>query len=306
MPAAPGPEPEVEVYGPFYEGFWVDGVSPNEPRIPMLAPPPVEPAADAPRVQRENALSSWARSSSARAGAWAQQARSWLAQQQSRAAQMELWTRTKDANLSQMMIIAGTVLLVCGALLIGGGLILRAGTGPAVASLTEGEAGPAGIAWTFEQPDRPLPERAVFTLSGTPQSFRINGLSLGGVNLSDQSLEALSGVIKPDVRRPDLKLTLKIGKPAGAVKGEGEEHSLDIVPENTVPPHAPFRLVFEFPPEAMNGEDGITLEDFFDSYGGLVLKLRFRVDGTEKSLIQYLPPELLRSQLDEVSAGADG
>ena len=75
---------------------------------------------------------------------------------------------------------------------------------------------------------------------------------------------------------------------------------------NTVPPHAPFRLVFPFPPEAMDGEEGITSEEFFESYGGLLLKLRYEIDGKQKSIIQYLPPELLKSQLDEVAAEAGG
>lgn len=294
----PEPEPEPEVYGPFYEGFWVGGVSPNEPRVPALQA--VEPAPVAPRVETENALWSRVRSSSDRLGVLAAQVRGW-------AAQRELLTRTRDADLSQMLIIAGAVLLVCGGLLLGGGLIMRFGTGTASASLASEEAD-AGIAWSFDEPDRPLPERAVFTLSGTPESFRINGLSVSGTNLSSHMLTDVSGVIKPDVRRPDLKLTLKIDKKAVATTGEGDAdgQSFDIVAANTVPPHAPFRLVFEFPPEAMDGADGITMDDFFEAYGGLVLKLRYEVDGTERSLIQYLSPEMLRSQLAEVSASADG
>jgi hypothetical protein len=73
-----------------------------------------------------------------------------------------------------------------------------------------------------------------------------------------------------------------------------------------VPAGATFRLVFPFPPEAMDGEDGITVEDYFESYGGLLLKLRYEIEGTQKSLIQYLPPDELKAQLDEVSAQAGG
>ena len=215
-----------------------------------------------------------------------------------------------------MMIIAGALLLVCGGLLLGGGLFLRAGAGttatetaaPAAAAEDEG----AGIVWTFQDSDRPLPERAVFTLSGTPASFRINGLSVGGVNLSDQVLSAVSGVFKPDVKRPDLKLTLKVDtQAASASEGDAVVQALDAVaavsvPAATVPAGAHFQLVFPFPPEAMGGEDGITVEDYFESYGGLLLKVRYEVDGTQKTVIQYLPPDVLRAQLDEVSAGAGG
>jgi hypothetical protein len=64
--------------------------------------------------------------------------------------------------------------------------------------------------------------------------------------------------------------------------------------------------VFPFPAEAMGGEDGITVDEFFDSYGGLLLKLRYEIEGVEKSVIQYLGPDLLKGQLDEVAAPVAG
>jgi len=288
-----------EVYGPFYEGFWVEGVSPNEPRVP--APAIIVPREIAPRDRPENTLPLWARD------AWSKTTSAWSKGAASgRALARTAWARTRDADLSQMMIIAGAVLLVCGGLLLGGGLLLRTGAGAGTAQQAAEEA-PGGIAWTFDDPDLPLPERAVFTLSGTPESFRINGLSVSGVNQSDQPLTSIEGVLKPDVQRPDLKLTLQVDKPAApAGEGEPKAQALDIVPQNTVPPHAPFRLVFAFPPEAMDGADGLTVEEFFESYGGLLLKLRYVTDGAQKAVIQYLPPELLRAQLDEVAAQAGG
>jgi len=322
-PDAPPAFQAIDIYGPFYEGFWVEGVSPNEP---VTVP---DPHFVAPRGETESALSLWAQGAGARAaafgtqvrvsaggaGAWvgaqASRARSWaatqswvkaLAETQS-GGRLQSWARTRDIDLSQMMIIAGAVLLVCGGLLVGGGLFLRAGAGTTTAQAPE-EDSVSGIAWTFNEPDRPLLERAVFTLSGTPESFRINGLSVSGVNQSDQPLTGIEAVLKPDVQRPDLKLSLQVDKAAAADQAEG--HALAIVPEGTVPAHAPFRLVFPFPPEAMDNADGITVEEFFDSYGGLLLKLRYEVDGAQKSLIQYLGPDLLKSQLDEVSAEAGG
>jgi hypothetical protein len=328
-PWTPSPETEAaaiaDLYGPFREGFRVAGVSPNEP---VTAP---DPHAVAARAESETALSSWIEAAGARAAAFAAQARlsaghagAWVGAQASRgrswtAAQpwaqklaetplwgrLQTWTRTRDIDLSQMMIIAGAVLLICGGLLIGGGLFLRGGAGPTMAQAPEEES-VSGIAWTFDDPDRPLAERAVFTLSGTPEAFRINGLSVSGVNQSDHPLTAIEAVLKPDVQRPDLKLSLKVDKAAAAQVDAGEGQALAIAGEGTVPANAPFRLVFPFPPEAMDNEDGITVEEFFDSYGGLLLKLRYEVDGAQKSLIQYLGPDLLKSQLDEVSAQAAG
>ncbi|ODS01929.1 hypothetical protein AUC69_04880 [Methyloceanibacter superfactus] len=311
-PVAEVPEVDIpEVYGPFYEGFWVEGISPNEPRVPapaMTAPQSIASADFAPKDRAENTLPLWARDAWSKTGwigAGAKQAWS-KGVSSGHALAQTAWARTKDAELSQMMIIAGAVLLVCGGLLLGGGLILRSGAG-AGSSQQAAEDAPGGIAWTFDDLDRPLPERAVFTLSGTPESFRINGLSVSGVNLSDQPLTSIEGILKPDVQRPDLKLILKVDKPA-AVAGEENTaaQAFAIAPQNTVPPHAPFRLVFAFPPEAMGGEDGITVEEFFESYGGLLLKLRYETDGAEKAVIQYLQPELLKAQLDEVAAQAGG
>jgi len=285
---------EAEVYGPFYEGFWVEGLSPNEPRWPEPAPAPRREFA-APRAKTENALSSWAKDAWYRTQAIAAQTGAW--------ARSRSWSPTREVDLSQMIIIAGAVLLVCGGLLLGGGLLLRVGTTPTDVA----EEVPGGIAWTFQEADLPLPERAVFTLSGTPASFRINGLSLGGVNESDQPLTGVEAILKPDVNRPELKLMLQVDKPlAPAGKGGAAAQALELVPKNTVPPKTPFRLVFSFPPEVMDGADGITVQEFFESYGGLLLKVRYELDGKQRSLIQYLPLDMLKAQLDEVSAEAGG
>lgn len=299
----------AEVYGPFYEGFWVDGVSPNEPRVSEASPAPTLSVSLEPEKNALSLLSSWGRMAQTRAAEGAGRTRvlfaSWLAQAKVLAGKIQARARTRDVELSRMMIIAGAVLLVCGVLLLGGGLFLRSGAGTtATAVVGEGEGG-TGIAWTFLETERPLPERAVFTLSGTPASFRINGLSVGGVNLSDQPLNAVEGVLKPDVKRPDLRLTLEIDPQTPPV-GEGDAEVQAVVAAGTVPAGTAFRLVFPFPPEAIGEEDGITVDDYFESYGGLLLKLRYEVDGTQKSLIQYLPPEALKAQLDEVSAMAGG
>jgi hypothetical protein len=289
------PATVTEVYGPFYEGFWVEGVSRNEPQ--GLVPEDV-----APRVGRQNALSSWAQ---ALQGQGARVRNAWAENPFVK----NVRARTRDVELSQMMIIAGAVLLVCGGLLLGGGFALRAGASatPGAGTATPEVSGEAldGIAWTFEDLDRPLPDRAVFTLSGTPEAFRINGLSITGTNQSDQALTGVHAILKPDVQRPDLKLILQVDGLTGSA-GEDAAEALDVVPANTVPAHAPFRLVFPFPPEAMDGEDGITVAEFFDSYGGLLLKFRYEIDGKQKLLIQYLPPDLLEAQLDEVVAEASG
>lgn len=200
----------------------------------------------------------------------------------------------RDVNLSQMLIIAGTVFLVCGVLMLGGGLMLRAGTP------VERAESPHAIIWLFEEPDLALVDRIVFTLSGSPESFRINGLSINAENASDQPLKVIEGTVRPDVQRPLLKLTVSVDKTALQPGGIGSGEVEVPVFTESIPPRAPFKLVFAFPPEAMDGEDGITVEEFFESYGGLTLKVYYEFEGHERALIQYLPPDMLRAQLAEV------
>ncbi|MFA9387380.1 MAG: hypothetical protein ACERIE_04845 [Methyloceanibacter sp.] len=290
---------DEEVYGPFDEGLLVEGPSLNDPEAFVSGDV-------APRVRSENPLSSWARERARDLGARGASVRDAWAEHPF---VQSVRARTRDVELSQMMIIAGAVLLVCGGLLLGAGFILRAGAVPvagtgAVVPEEVAEEEIHGVAWTFEDYDSSLPDRAVFTLSGTPEAFGINGLSISGTNRSDLPLTGVHAILKPDVQRPDLKLILQVDK--SAVADDSGAQALDVVPANTVPAHAPFRLVFPFPPEAMDGEDGVAVEEFFDSYGGLLLKFQYEINGTQKSLIQYLTPELLRSQLDEVADETSG
>jgi hypothetical protein len=207
-----------------------------------------------------------------------------------------------------MLIISGVVLLVCGGLLVGSGLVLRAagsGSGPLLGTAAvEKPPSPHAVAWFFEEPELPIVERSVFSAELTPHGVRLTGLAIKAENNSDDPLSGLEGVVKPDAKRLDLKLEVKVdmvpaegteGAAAAAVQGNG-----------VIPPHAFFRLVFSFPPEAHGEEPGIALNDFIAAYGGLMLKLRYNVAGTQKSLIHYLSPEMLKAQLTEIQHEDDG
>ncbi|WP_108683420.1 hypothetical protein [Methyloceanibacter sp. wino2] len=250
-------------------------------------------------VQRKaGAGSVWLRRQAARGMASAQAGAGALARAQAGAvAQGAAWAQKRGLDLSQMMIFAGAVLLVLGGLLIGGGFLLRS-TSDSVLAAEPGDETFSKISWAFHHPDLPLPERSVFTLSGTPEAFLINGISIAGVNNSDEALTDLEGALSSDVQRPDLLLDV-------VVEAEGKGPSAR-GPVATVPPGEPFRLTFLFPPEATGSADGISVDEFFESYGGLLLKLRYDADGAERSVIQYLDPEMLKAQLDEVSAEAGG
>jgi hypothetical protein len=198
-------------------------------------------------------------------------------------------------ELGQMLIIAGTLLLVLGGLMLGGGLLLRAGT---PSSSTIEAASPAEpIAWLFEQKTFPIAERSILAWEATPSGVRIKGFAIGAVNMSDDPIGELEGVLKPDLHDQDLKLDVLVERPGEAAGGaEMAEVAAGDAPAD-IPSQAPFKLVFLFPaPEAP--------EDVLKASGGLLLKVNYQIAGKQKSFIHYLPPDLLEEQLAEIQAEA--
>ena len=214
---------------------------------------------------------------------------------------VSLPSRVGRFDLSQMLIIAGAVLLICGGLMLGGGLILRAKTPGAspLAATTSAEP----IAWLYEHPSLPIDEREMFILAVTADGIRIKGFAIGGVNLSDETLGSLGGVIKPDGLDHDLKLALSVENPethTDEANSAGAQPTA-LLPEGAVPSQAPFKLVFTFPDEA-NG--GMTPQQVLSTFGGLLLKVHYEMDGKQKSFIQYLPASVLEGQLAEIGKGS--
>jgi len=133
-------------------------------------------------------------------------------------------------SLLAVLGVAVACAMLLDMLMLGGGLILRAGTAePNVAD---------PIAWGFDAADRPLTNRVVFTLSGTPQSFRINGLLIRGENTSDRPLNAVEGVISsfstPAYRRrkpsPRVSPTLKSPRRFPATRSRRRRRSISSLP----------------------------------------------------------------------------
>jgi hypothetical protein len=203
-------------------------------------------------------------------------------------------------ELSQMLIIAGALLLICGGLMLGGGLWMRAGAGASSSGVAEA-AGSEPIAWLFEHKTLPIDERSVFDYVATPEGVRIRGFAIGGVNLSEHPVSVITGIVKPDLQPQELKLTLSVEAP-GEHGGTPQPVAAEIVPPGTVPSQAPFKLILLFP--AANG--GMTPHEVLAAYGGLMLKVRYEAEGKQRSFIQYLPPALLEEQLAEIAAEAKG
>jgi len=211
--------------------------------------------------------------------------------------------RVGRIDLSQMLIIAGALLLVCGGLMLGGGLILRTST-PSSPLAAASPSEP--IAWLFEHKNFPIDERSVFDFAVTPEGVRIKGFSIGAVNMSDEPLGSLGGVIKPDLHGQELKLAVIVGRPGDDAAGvqPSEAEGASALSDESIPPQAPFKLVFLFPAAANTG--GMTPEEVLTVSGGLTLKVHYEVAGKQRSFIQYLPPLLLEDQLSEIQAEAKG
>ncbi len=205
-------------------------------------------------------------------------------------------------DLSQMLIIAGTLLLVCGGLMLGGGFMLRAKT-PGSSPLAAATAAEP-IAWLFEHPSLPIEERMVFLVDATPDGLRVKGFAIGGVNMSEDMLGSLGGVVKPDGHDQDLTLELNVEQPErdadAAQSPEAPAQPAMALPDGAIPSQAPFKLVFLFP------DGGMAPQEVVSASGGLLLKVHYEMDGKQRSLIKYLPASLLEEQLAEMQAAAKG
>jgi hypothetical protein len=205
---------------------------------------------------------------------------------------LSLPNRIGRLDLSQMLIIAGALLLVSGALMLGGGFLLRGGK-PEVAAASTTEP----IAWLFEHGNLALEERSVFTFITTPEGLRVTGFAIGGVNMSERNLDAVTGVIKPDNQAKDIKLAMQLIPAEGQ---PGEITTLEPGAPGAIAPQEQFALVFAFP------ENGVPPDRVLSEFGGVMLRVRYQDAGTEKSFIQYLSPAFLEQQLAEITGAAKG
>ena len=94
------------------------------------------------------------------------------------------------------------------------------------------------------------------------------GISIAGTNISDQALEEVQTVLKPDTTQRELKLALRVeGEPAEA---------------KTIPAGARFSLV-----STQSGDGGLLPGD------GAILTFRYVQAGRGRTSILYLTPEML-------------
>ncbi|HSD93066.1 MAG TPA: hypothetical protein VLB11_08585 [Methyloceanibacter sp.] len=118
------------------------------------------------------------------------------------------------------------------------------------------ENSPTPIAWDLDEPGIQSPVTSPW------------GFSIGGTNVSDQALEQVHAVLKPDSTKREFELALDV-----------EGNLLEDEP--VIPAGARFSLVSDSP-----DEDGSSL-------GGAILSFRYVQAGQRKTSILYLTPSML-------------
>jgi hypothetical protein len=190
-------------------------------------------------------------------------------------------------DLSQLLIIGGAFLVVCGALLIARGIILHpSGRG-------ENSRG-SPITWSFDRSDLPIEERSIFATRKVGGDVLIEGFSISGENTSNQTLTAVQGAIKPDASNVELELSVsRTGNP------KNQADAPDI------PPGGNFTLKFMFRPDAPGRQTGIPAEVFLSKYGGAIFRFSYVMSAVQTTDIEYLSPLRLKAQLAESGARSE-
>jgi hypothetical protein len=98
------------------------------------------------------------------------------------------------------------------------------------------------------------------------------GFSIGGTNVSDEALEQVQAVLKPDATEREMPLALSV-EGAG---GDGERDG------SVIPAEARFSLFSAAPDEGASGQTG-----------GAILTFRYVQAGQRKSSILYLTPAMV-------------
>jgi len=200
----------------------------------------------------------------------------------------KLWHRYPSINaklsgLSPVVILAGGLLAV--ALSTAGGVALLSTKQPddPVGSTNHPERPrESTISWSYDGQD-PL-KRSIFVTRVADGTTRIEGLSIRGKNKSNRTLTGIQGVVKWDSGE---RMTLEVS--AAGSEGTGPD-------AQTVPAGDEFTLEYEFQPDSSD-QPGVPAKAFLAANGGAIFKVHYKVADEQTTLIEYLSPSRLKSQL---------
>jgi hypothetical protein len=138
------------------------------------------------------------------------------------------------------------------------------------------------ISWSYDGQD-PL-KRSIFVTRVSDGTTWIEGLSISGENKSNRTLTGVQGVVKWDSGE---RMTLKVS--AAGSQGTGPD-------AQTVPAGDEFTLGYKFHPDGSD-QPGVPAKEFLAANGGVIFKVRYKVADVQTTLIEYLSPSRLKSQL---------
>jgi len=138
------------------------------------------------------------------------------------------------------------------------------------------------VVWLFDQPGGP----PLFALSSDDKGSKVNGFLISGKNTSDQPLNEVQGVLKPDSGDGNLELNLSLN-------GNPTDENV-----RTIPPGAQFSLVYVF----SKRQKALSANGFIEKFGGAVFTFHYTHAGVQKALICYFSASRFRMDLQNVDA----
>ena len=136
------------------------------------------------------------------------------------------------------------------------------------------EASRSDVVWLFDQPEGPS------LFASSDRGATVTGFLIDGENTSDQPLTDVKAVLIPDRNAGNLELALRLNN-----------HSTD-EPLRTIPPGAQFSLGYTLSNYLTGSSDS-----FVEKYGGVIFTFHYTHAGVPKSVIWYLSPSRLRTEL---------
>ena len=136
------------------------------------------------------------------------------------------------------------------------------------------EASRSDVVWLFDQPEGPS------LFASSDRGATATGFLIDGENASDQPLTDVKAVLIPDRNAGNLELALRLNN-----------HSTD-EPLRTIPPGAQFSLGYTLSNYLTGSSDS-----FVEKCGGVIFTFHYTHSGVPKSVIWYLSPSRLRTEL---------
>ena len=136
------------------------------------------------------------------------------------------------------------------------------------------EASRSDVVWLFDQPEGPS------LFASSDRGATVTGFLIDGENTSDQPLTDVEAVLIPDRNAGNLELALRLNN-----------HSTD-EPLRTIPPGAQFSLGYTLSNYLTGSSDS-----FVEKCGGVIFTFHYTHAGVPKSVIWYLSPSRLRTEL---------